>query len=120
MLNPFPEFLTFAMLAPFMLRLAVSAVLFVRAKDMLKANPHTLSKIIAYAEILCGVLLLIGLFTQIVSMVLVVMFVLSFSQKTPMETPVTRAEKLNALLIVAISLSLILTSGGAFALDLPL
>jgi len=74
---------------------------------------------VAAAEIVGGFLLLIGLFTQITSLVLLVIIVVAIFLKTQQPNILERSQ-LSYILLAAILCSLLLSGAGSFALDLPL
>lgn len=133
MLNPFPDLLTFGLIAPFLLRGAVG-LMFVNAgikklqrKSWVTALFERLHLIPAssYAvalgviEVVSGLLLVVGLFTQIASLAALVVsaFMLREKNKHPAETPGSRGV---FLLLCIISLSLLFSGAGFLAFDVPL
>lgn len=133
-LNTFPNLLTFGILAPFILRLVIGFI----AIDLgyLKLGKENVDwrilfetihfrpskyfvKIFAFVEIAGGLMLLLGAYVQIVAII----FALAFFCEAVLEYKEESLEDRNItfyVLMFAISLSLIFTGAGAFALDLPL
>jgi putative oxidoreductase len=133
-LNPFPELLSFSLLAPFFLRIVLGMVflnlgyLKFRAEKQTWASFFDLTALkpamfwvsfFALVEILGGLMLIVGFYTQIVA--------LAFAVITLVELYVENREPvlLNRnfvfyLLLFVISLSLLFSGAGAFAVDLPL
>ncbi|MCR4330564.1 MAG: DoxX family protein [Patescibacteria group bacterium] len=134
MLNPFPDLLVFALLAPFFLRIVlgisyarfgylklirsgVTKIGFLK-KDYFRTEILFIL-IVGLLETVGGILLIIGLFTQIVSLVLS-MFILG-TIVIKLRSGATLSSELgyHILLLVA-TFSLLFSGAGAFAIDLPL
>lgn len=122
MLNPFPiQFL--ALFAYFILRVFVAIVLLRIARSQYTSyRPAPISnklKVVIAGEVLLSGLFLIGMHTQYAAMVLAVLSVYALYNSTnhsfSLHIPTT-----TALLLLAISLSLFITSAGVFAVDLPI
>lgn len=133
MLNPFPDLLAFGLIAPLLLRLAVGA-LFLNAglKKLRRTTWVTelfarlnLTPASSYAigfgilEVASGLLLVVGLFTQIAALVtaLISLFALYCKRTHPEQTPGSSGA---FLLLFVISLSLLFSGAGFLAFDLPL
>ncbi len=133
MLNPFPDLLVFGLIAPLLLRVAVG-LMFINAGikklrrkswvmalfERLNLTPAALySSAFGAVEVASGVLLVVGLFTQVAALVTFAVSVLMLYEKNkhPAETPGSRGV---FLLLCIISLSLLFSGAGAFAFDLPL
>jgi len=134
MLNPFPELLTYSLLAPFILRLMVGIIfinlgllIFKSEKDRWQIslstlnipNPKLAVKIFGGIEIIGGVMLILGFYTQIAALML---GILVFAQ-TYLEYKDPAILKRNFIfysLILAIVISLLFSGAGTFAIDLPL
>lgn len=133
-LNTFPELLTYSALSPFILRVIIGFIIinlgFLKLgkenKDWQKLF-ETISfypakyfvKFLASIEIIGGLMLLSGAYTQIVAMI----FSIVFFCEAILEYREESLENRNLpfyILIFAISLSLIFSGAGAFAFDLPL
>ena len=131
-LNTFPELLTFGILAPLILRVVLGFI----AIDLgyLKIGKEKLRwqklfelihfhpgkyfvKALAYVEILGGLMLILGGYTQIVAIVFSVMFLCEAIIEYREETLEVRNLPFYVLMF-AISLSLIFSGAGAFALDI--
>lgn len=134
MLNPFPELLVYSMVAPFILRV-VSGLIFAdlgylafrgekeRWADSLAIlkipRPGLAVKVIGIIEIVGGVMLLAGFYTQVAALVLAVLtFAESYVEyKNP---DVLKRNLVFYVMLFAIVLSLLFSGAGAFAFDLPL
>jgi len=134
MLNPFPELLVYSMLAPFLLRIVIGFIfidlgllLFKGEKErwilsfntLRIPNPKLVVKIIGVVEIVGGIALLLGAYTQVVALVLALLtFVETYIEyKNP---ELIKRTFVFYLLIFIITLSLLFSGAGAFAIDLPL
>ncbi|HEY4515987.1 MAG TPA: DoxX family membrane protein [Candidatus Paceibacterota bacterium] len=134
MLNVFPDLLTYSMLAPFILRL-VAGLIFVNLGSLAFKNekerwvnsflslgisrPHIWVKILGTVEIVGGLLLFIGLYTQLVALVLALLTLTEgyIEYKDP---NLLKRNFAFYTMLLAITLSLLFSSAGAFAFDLPL
>ena len=134
MLNPFPELLTFSLLGPFILRLVIGVifidlgVLKLRGeKSRWLASFNTLGlrpadlflTLYAFVQIIAGLFILVGLWTQIAAIVLVIFTAIEFYIEWSAKEILKRSIVFYILLL-AILLSLLLTGAGAYAFDLPL
>lgn len=121
MLNPFPSLLDFALLAPFLVRVALGLMFLHLAYDGLlhyKKIPR-IALFLAVLGALGGIALLVGLFTQIASLLGVLISLAFFL--FPKQTAASFAiEKRLSFLLFALSLSLLFSGAGLFAFDLPL
>jgi uncharacterized membrane protein YphA (DoxX/SURF4 family) len=134
MLNPFPDFLTYSLLAPFILRL-VSGLIFmdlgilafknekerwVISFSALKVpNPRLATKILSGIEIAGGIMFISGFYTQVAALVLALLvFCEAYVEyKDPL---ILKRNFVFYTMLLAIVLSLIFSGAGAFAVDLPL
>ncbi|MEK7157490.1 MAG: DoxX family protein [Patescibacteria group bacterium] len=134
MLNTFPSLLTFSLLAPLILRVVLGLIfinlgyleLTVEKKRWTKffetvhLKPAKMFVIImGLAEIIGGFFLLTGFMTQIVALVFSIITFGEFYAEYREETLLKR-DLIFYLLIFAISLSLLLSGAGLFAIDYPL
>ena len=134
MLNVFPELITFVLFAPFMLRVAVGILFFFWGIRLLWREKHAEAAstlrvewgsmgvffiwYLAFTEILLGLTLIAGFFTQIAAIVGMIISgkLYFYSTRYPI---VAHADKTTYFLIFIICLSLLLTGAGIFAIDLP-
>ena len=108
-LSLFPNLFTYQLIGIFILRIALGLT-FIR-------QGYRIAKAIDWAMIVIGIMLLIGLYTQIVAVVAALMM-LSLVVK---EIRQRQFDNLNYhLLVLAISLAFLTLGAGAFAIDLPL
>ncbi len=133
-LNTFPSLLTFSMFSPLILRVVIGII--VINLGILKLNKEKISwqklfetinflptqifvKILAFIEIIGGLILIAGAYTQITAMV----FSALFFCEAILEYREPVLEKRNItfyILMFSISLSLIFLGAGFLAFDLPL
>ena len=114
MLSVFPELLFLSPLAPFLIRLAVSAAFAYAAWKHAK-NPDGLMRGFAVIEGAIAILLLGGAWTQPAAFLSLLVLLSSYW------TPRLRfASSGTTLLLLVMALSLLLTGPGAFAVDWPL
>ena len=76
-------------------------------------------KILGVLEIISGAMILVGLYTQIVALVLALLIFIELYAEYK-ESSLVKRDIVFYILIFAISLSLLFTGAGAFSLDLPL
>ena len=133
-LNTFPELLTYGVLSPFILRVVIGFIVinlgFLKLgkekkdwQELLETiNFHPakyLVKLLAFIEIIGGLLLLAGAYVQVVAIIFSIVFfceaILDYRDENLEDRNLTFY-----ILIFAISLSLIFSGAGAFAFDLPL
>ena len=114
-LTTFPILLDFGLISPFLLRIAVSLFILYIGFERYK-KPYKWTSII---YIISGILLLIGLYTQIASIIgiLVVSFDFWANKKT---TEPTKERFILYAIVKIILISLIFTGAGFLAFDLPL
>lgn len=134
MLNPFPDLLVYGLLAPFILRVIAGFIFInlgilafknekqrwvVSLSTLNISNPKMAVKILGAIEVVGGVMLLVGLYTQVAALIL---GFLTFAEayveyKDP---SILKRNLVFYTMLFAITLSLLLSGAGAFALDLPL
>ena len=134
MLNVFPEFLTYSLFGPFILRVVVGflfvelGVLKFRGEktrwlasfETLNLRPTDLFLgLYALAQIIGGVMLIVGLWTQVAALVLAIFTGLELYVEWKMRE-VLKRDIVFYILIFIISLSLVLTGAGALAIDIAL
>jgi putative oxidoreductase len=134
MLNPFPDLLTYSTFGPFVLRLVLGlifidlGVLKFRAEKQswintfkslsLKPAEHLVT-LYAVLEILGGILLVLGLWTQVAALAFVIFTGIELYIEWT-EGAVLKRNITFYVLLFVIALSLLVTGAGAFAFDLPL
>jgi uncharacterized membrane protein YphA (DoxX/SURF4 family) len=117
MLNPFPELLSFALVSPLLLRLILAVTFIHFGRKNIKQNG--LLKSFGMVEIIGGILLIIGMWVQIVAIIfsiyLIGLLYLKIRKGHFMSDGVNYY-----LLLLAIAVSLIFTGAGFISVDLPL
>ncbi len=134
MLNPFPELLIYSLLAPLILRLVAGLIFidlgflafknekerWIISLSALKIpNPKLAVKIFGGIEMIGGVMLILGFYTQIAALVLgLLVFAESYIEYK--EPEVLKRNFVFYFMLLAIVISLLFSGAGAFAIDLPL
>jgi uncharacterized membrane protein YphA (DoxX/SURF4 family) len=134
MLNPFPELLNYSLLAPFILRVVVGFIFldlgllkfrsekerWIASFETFRLRPADLFvALYGSLQILGGVMFIVGAWTQIAALG----FVIFTGSELYIEWKMREVLKRDLtfyLLLFIISLSLLLTGAGAYAIDLPL
>ncbi len=134
MLNTFPDLLTFSLFAPLILRVILGVVLidlgilkfrseksrWMATFEGLRLKPaETLVSIFGLIEIVGGMMLVVGLYTQIAALMFVVLFAIEFYLEWT-EASILKRDLVFYILCFGISLSLLLSGAGALAFDIPL
>lgn len=134
MLNPFPELLVYSLLAPFILRVVVGLVFIDLGMLLFKGErkrwitsislfkipyPEKIVKVLGLIQILGGLALIVGFYTQIAALVLSII-TLKETIIEYREPEILKRNLVFYILIFSITLSLIFSGAGAFAIDLPL
>ncbi|MSR87786.1 MAG: DoxX family protein [Candidatus Zambryskibacteria bacterium] len=134
MLNIFPDLLNYALLAPFILRVALGLIFidlgalkfrsekqrWLTSFDILGLRPVTLFvPLYALLQIVGGVLLIIGLWTQLAALVFVIFTGIELYVEWSARE-VLKRDMVFYLLLFIISVSILLTGAGTYALDIPL
>jgi uncharacterized membrane protein YphA (DoxX/SURF4 family) len=134
MLNPFPELLTYSLLAPFILRLTLGYILVNLGHLKLKAEKGRweiifqmlgikqkalATQILAYVEIVGGLALIFGIYTQIAALIFVILLGIELYVERKEETLMKRTMTFYVLMF-AIAFSLLFSGAGFLAFDLPL
>ncbi len=134
MLNTFPELLVYSLLAPLILRVVIGIVfidigflIFKKERDNW-INTFTFLnipkkefciKIFGGLHIIFGLLLVIGLYTQISALMLsIITFIEIFFEYK--NSKIIKRSLVFYMLVLSITISLLLSGAGAFAFDLPL
>jgi len=120
MLSVFPDLFTYSLFAPLLLRVVVGAFLISKEYAVFKqaTTPYVKTKSIIY--IIAGVLLCIGLFTQVAALVVALLVAFELWRDGMVKKILSRTETTLFVFILVISLSLMLSGAGFIAIDLPL
>ena len=134
MLNPFPELLSFSLLGPFVLRVVLGLIFidlgilkfrgekarWLASFEALNIHPADLMlAIYALLQIVGGVFLIAGFWTQVAALVLAVFSGIELGIEWRARE-VLKRDLVFYLLLFVISVSLLFTGAGAFAFDIPL
>jgi len=134
MLNTFPDLLTYSLFAPLILRVILGVILidlgilkyrneksrWIATFEGLRLKPsETLVSIFGLIEVVGGIMLVVGLYTQIAALVFVILFAIEFYLEWS-ENSLLKRDLVFYILCLGISLSLLLSGAGAFAFDIPL
>lgn len=134
MLNPFPELLMYSLLGPFILRILLGLIFidlgflkFRSEKERWLASFETLGlrptdlfvPLYALLQIIGGLLLLAGLWTQVAALAFVIFSGIELYVEWQARD-ILKRDMVFYLLIFTISLALLLTGAGAYAIDIPL
>ena len=134
MLNAFPVLLDYSLFAPFILRIVAGMIFIDLGLVTFKTErqrwiasltalripkPQMALKILGLIEIIGGIMLVLGFYTQVAALILAI---LTWSEayieyKDP---AILKRSLVFYSMLLAITLSLLLTGAGAFAIDLPL
>ena len=134
MLNPFPELLMYSSFGPLILRVILGLIFidlgilkFRGEKEGWLASFETLGlrptnlflPLYALLQIIGGVFLLIGLWTQVAALTFVIFSGIELYVEWQVRE-ILKRDMVFYLLIFVISLSLLVTGAGAYAIDIPL
>jgi len=133
MLSIFPELFTYGIVAPFILRVAIGGFFIwqgVRRRkeemtswDTLwvgkKIGSLPLSPILAKVQIVIGIFLFVGLYTQIAAILAGIFVWVEFHKKSKTARP-TFVEFWMNIIVTAVLVSLLFLGAGILAFDLPL
>ncbi len=135
MLNPFPNLLTYSLLAPFILRLTLGFILanlgYLKLTTEkarwsvifeflnLKNHSDLAARVIGTLEIVGGIMLIAGFYTQVAALAFVILNGVELYIEYNDETLLRRDIVFYGLIFV-IALSLMFTGAGFLAFDIPL
>ena len=134
MLNVFPELLNYSLLGPFILRVVLGlifidlgALIFRSEKKRWIASFETIGlrpadffvPLYALIQIIGGIMLLVGFWTQIAALVFVIITGIELYIEWSARD-ILKRDFVFYILLFVISLSLLLTGAGAYAFDIPL
>jgi uncharacterized membrane protein YphA (DoxX/SURF4 family) len=133
MLSVFPELFTYGIVAPFLLRVVLGGFFIwqgVRRRreemagwDALwagkKIGSLALSPILAKVQIVIGVLLFVGLYTQVTAILAIAFIWTEFHKKSQTTRPAFQEIWFNVL-VTTVAVSLLFLGAGIIAFDLPL
>ncbi len=128
MLSIFPALLSLELLAPFLLRVTLGAFLAWNSYTILKTGTmhmpermRSVGRIITVLYGMSGVLLVVGLFTQLAALVVAILTALMLVYVVASRSPEhAHTHRMPLVFVLAISVSLIFLGAGFYAIDLPL
>ncbi|MES2471057.1 MAG: hypothetical protein V4526_02390 [Patescibacteria group bacterium] len=118
-LSIFPDLLTYASVGPLLLRLLLGGIAIYFGTRKVKFLQAKVSKNLGFAEIILGVLLVLGAFTQIAALLLAIMLFIQLVDKARNKALLTAGVNYYLILFI-IAISLMFTGPGFFSIDLPL
>ena len=129
MLNIFPNLLTYGILAPMILRLALGFYLIIKSYRHAKrtglsftntTQTQKVSKILNLLLGVLGVFVVVGLFTQVAVLLVLIATIIKVIYKAKIARTLSYHDAMIFAFVMAISFSLMLSGAGFFAIDLPL
>lgn len=125
MLSVFPELLTYGFFAPMLLRqmvglymIGVGIVHFERAKEK-RTLPVFWFWSLGVGELIVGALLIVGVWTQLAAIAAALYSIKMLAFRNSRFSELVLNDHFVYIFTLAISLSLLITGAGAFAIDLP-
>lgn len=119
MLSIFPDLLSYQMFAPLLIRLTLGIIFIHWTYKTLRSRPDTNKKMVAIVEGVAGLLLVIGLWTQVAALVIAIDLVIRLYGKYQTKSLLTDGINYYLVLLV-LAVSLLFTGAGFVAFDLPL
>ncbi len=120
MLSVFPSLLSWQLVAPLIMRLALGAIFIHWAYRSFKnKNASAQKKAIGIVEGISGILLVIGLWTQVAALIAIVYLLVGIYHKISKKAFLTDGVNYYLVLLV-IAVSIIVSGAGLIAFDLPL
>jgi uncharacterized membrane protein YphA (DoxX/SURF4 family) len=119
MLSLFPAFFSFEPLGPFLLRLTLAGVLLYWAYVNLKTRPSRNRVILGVLDLIFGVLLVLGLFTQLAALLTALLLFVKMLKKIKEKAFFNDGVNYYFILFI-IAISLLFIGPGAFSFDYPL
>ncbi|MFA7252407.1 MAG: DoxX family protein [Candidatus Paceibacterota bacterium] len=132
--NLFPELFAFSLISPFILRVVLGFIFlnlgllklskerpgWISALNILNIHPASFfASLLGIIEIVGGLLLIVGAYTQITALVLAIIALCELFIEYKEES-ILKRDFVFYLLLTTICLSLLLTGAGLFAVDIPL
>lgn len=123
MLSIFPSLLSWQLVSPLIIRLTLASILifwsyrsFAKYK---KEEPDINKKVVRLIESLCGLLLIVGLWTQLVALIIIIDLIIRLYNKYTDKALFTDGINYYLILLV-LAISLLFTGPGFIAFDLSL
>jgi len=119
-LSVFPSLLSWQQLSPFLIRLTLGGIfLFWSYRTFFKSSPTLNQKIIAIIEAIAGILMVLGVWTQIGALIALVDLIVRLYSKVKSKSFLTDGVNYYFILLV-LALSLLITGAGLFAFDVAI
>ncbi len=120
MLSVFPSLLSLQLLSPLLIRLILGLVIIFEAYRVYSKRSISLQqKTLSIVEALSGILLIIGLWTQVAALFIVIDFIVRLAYKIKNKSFLTDGVNYYLILLV-LAISLLFTGAGFLAFDMPL
>ena len=120
MLSAFPSLLSWSQLSPLLIRVTLGAVFVFRSyRALAKTSNTSMIKLHGLIEGLAGILLIIGLWTQVAALVAAIDMIALLIERGMKKALFTDGVNYYLILLV-MALSLLVTGAGFLAFDLPL
>ena len=120
MLSVFPSFLSWSQVSPLIIRLTLGVVfIFWSYRAFLQKSLPISQKIITIIEVIAGILLVIGLWTQVAALVIAIDLIVRLYQKATQRAFLSDGVNYYLILLV-MAVSLLFTGAGFWSFDLPL
>lgn len=120
MLNTFPNLLTYGLFAPLLLRLALGIFLVFTSYKSLRGQISNISRGAEIVLAIAGVFIVIGLFTQVMALLVLIISAATFVYKWKVVKSLLEKDIMLYVFVIVISISLMLSGAGFYAIDLPL
>ena len=117
MLNVFPSLLIYSTVGPFVLRLVLGFIYL--DLGILNLRKSSYLKLLGLVEIAGALLLFVGLYAQVAALIFIIISASGFYLEYK-DDRLLKRDIVFYLLLLAISISLLLTGAGAYAKDIPL
>lgn len=119
-LSVFPSLLSWQQLSPLLIRMTLGGIfIFWSYKTFFKTSPDSKQKAVGIIEGVAGILLVLGLWTQVGALTIAIDLVVRLYQKIMAKSFLTDGVNYYLILLV-LALSLLFTGAGFVAFDMPL
>ncbi len=120
MLSIFPDLLAWQMISPLIIRLTLASIfIYWSYKTIFKSSPDIRQKIVSLIEAVAGILLFVGLWTQLAALVLAIDLAVRLYKKYSSKALFTDGINYYFILLI-LAISLLFTGPGFASIDLPL
>ncbi len=120
MLSIFPNLLSYNQLSPFLIRITIGIIMVYWAYSSFRTGDRDVKKMpIKVAEGMAGLLLIIGLFTQVAALIVSIDLLIRIFDKIMKKSFLTNGVNYYFIMLI-MTISLLFIGAGLFAIDLPL